>query len=179
MNKKAQDIQRLLEAMNEKLENAGYGTANPCFHFNEYNDDNIYIQDLGFEIGYLKSLLNACFTRNYIERATTKLDYDYLKLTPSGQKQALCGNSQAGEPGMAIGQITINGPAQIGNGNSQNFSDFISLIEAKINEAPVSESEKEEAKTVIQKISDNQLASQSIASAIGAIIGGVINSLCK
>ena len=175
MDQQEQDIKMLLKAINDELESTPIDIDYVFF----YNDKskNTFLNRLSFDHEYLCRLLDICERRKQIEKINFQwLDHTKIWLTPAGQEKALSDNDQEKIPPI---NIIFNGPTQVGNGNIQNFSDFISIIEAKINEAPVAESEKEEAKTLLQKISDNQLASQSIASAIGAIIGDVVNSLCK
>ncbi|WP_165178221.1 hypothetical protein [Desulfovibrio sp. ZJ369] len=168
MSQIEQDIQKLLEAMNEVLERDGYSIDFPYFDFDDR--ENEIIRTLGFEYNYFCSLLNRCMTRELIKKQTIGIDFCDISLTQRGQEQALSGRKKQEMFGMNIGQITVHGPTQIGNGNIQNFSNFISTIEAQINEASVSETEKKEAKNLLVKLSENPL----VSSIIGGLLSGIV-----
>ena len=171
MDQREQDIQNLLIAMNEEFEINGYRPGIPAFNFEKYNNSNIFIQKLGFKIDYLHSLINICESRGYVERTEIGPGYSGITLTYVGKQQALMGNNQQGETLMNIEQITIHGPTQIGNGNIQNFSNYLSIIEGKINDARVSDAEKKEAKSLLLKLTENPL--------LNTIIGGLLSGFMK
>ena len=169
MSQIEQDIQKLLEAMNEVLERDG-GYID--FHyFNFDNSENEVIHTLGFEYDYFCSLLNRCMTRNLVAKKTLGLGFDDIALTQQGQEQALSTKKQQGGFGMNIGHVTINGPTQIGDGNTQNFANYLSTIENMIDNSQASEAEKQKAKGLLQQITENPL--------LNTIIGGLLSGIIK
>lgn len=169
MSQIEQDIQKLLEAMNEVLEQEGYPIDFPYFNFEDR--ENEIILTLGFEYEYFCSLLNRCMTRKLISKKTLGLGFDDIALTQQGQEQALSKKKQQGGFGMNIGQVTINGPTQIGDGNTQNFANYLSTIENMIDNSQASEAEKQKAKGLLQQITENQL--------LNTIIGGLLSGIIK
>lgn len=168
MSQKEQDIQNLLEAMNEALEDDGCSIDFPFFDFSDRKNE--IIQKLGFEYEYFCSLLNRCMTRKLIEKKTLGLGYYDIALTSLGQRKALSGKNQREEHSMNIGQITINGPTQIGDRNIQNISNCFSKVEAMINEAHASDAEKKEAKSLLQKMTENPLLNTIISGLVSAAL---------
>lgn len=169
MNQLEQDLHTLLVAMNQQLEDTGYYCDVPCFNFDD-PENKIFLR-LGFDSGYFKKLIQIGIKRGFIEKKCLdlgiKLDCKY-SLTKSGEKVVLDENSKYEKQSMTIGKLIVNGPAQIGEGNIQNFTNFISAIDAKINEMPVSEAEKKDAKSILLKLTENPLVSSIIGALISA-----------
>ena len=169
MSQIEQDIQKLLESMNEALEREGCSIDFPMFDFNDRKNE--IIQELGFKYEYFCSLLDRCKTRKLIEKKTLGLDYSDIALTQKGQEEVLSARKKPIEFPMNIGKMIFNGPAQIGNGNIQNISNYFSIIENEINKSHASDTEKKEAKGLLKKITENPL--------LCAILDGLISSIIK
>ena len=169
MSQIEQDIQKLLEAMNDVLERNGESINFPYFNFDDR--ENEIILTLGFDYKYFCSLLNRCMTRKLIAKKTLGLGFNYIALTQQGQEQALSTKKQQGGFGMNIGHVTINGPTQIGDGNTQNFANYLSTIENMIDNSQASEAEKQKAKGLLQQITENPL--------LNTIIGGLLSGIIK
>lgn len=163
MEQKERDIQALIECINNELETNLIHSYFVYFNPNR----NTFLYELGFDKEYLVKLLNICDKRGLLD-----VQYNYcndcfrINITPTGKDKALAGDNKEK---ISHINLTFNGPTQIGNGNVQNFSNFISTIEAQIDEAHASDAEKKEAKTLLVKLSENPLVS--------SIIGGLISSL--
>lgn len=169
MSQMEQDIQKLLEAMNDVLEQNGECIDFPYFNFEDRENEVIHI--LGFKYDYFCSLLNRCITRKLIAKKTLDLGFCNIALTQQGQEQALSRKKQQGGVGMNIGHVTINGPTQIGDGNTQNFVNYLSTIENMIDNSQASEAEKQKAKSLLQQITENPL--------LNTIIGGLLSGIIK
>lgn len=169
MSQIEQDIQKLLEAMNDVLERNGECINFPYFNFDDR--ENEIILTLGFDYEYFCSLLNRCMTRKLIAKKTLGPGFNYIALTQQGQEQALSKTKQQGGFGMNIGHVTINGPTQIGDGNTQNFANYLSTIENMIDNSQASEAEKQKAKGLLQQITENPL--------LNTIIGGLFSGIIK
>lgn len=124
MDKIDQDIQKFLETINEEFEINGYRPGDPAFNFEKYDCSNIFIQKLGFPIEYLHKLIKKCGGKGYIESTEIGDGYSVVTITPLGKQQASFSNKQPRGDSIKIKQITIYGPTQIGNGNTQNFNDY-------------------------------------------------------
>lgn len=164
MEQKEKDIQTLLKAINDELENDSLHSDSVFLSPSK----NTFLTELGFDYEYLIKLLNICEKRGLLKVVSNTWTGSYrISLTHAGQEKALECNNKDKIPSM---NINFNGPTQIGNGNVQNFSNFISLIEAKINEASASDAEKKEAKNLLVKLTENPL----VSSIIGGLISGLV-----
>lgn len=168
MSQIEQDIQKLLEAMNDILERKGERINTFFFNFDDV--DNEAIKESKIDPRNVDAVLNACFARELIDRVYP-LNNTSIILTQQGQEQALSTKKQQGGFGMNIGHVTINGPTQIGDGNTQNFANYLSTIENMIDNSQASEAEKQKAKGLLQQITENPL--------LNTIIGGLFSGIIK
>lgn len=70
---------------------------------------------------------------------------------------------------MQIATLNVNGPAQVGNGNTQNFNMVFHELEQKIDASGASDEEKKEAKSRLAKLLEHPL----VSAIAGGIAGGI------
>lgn len=70
---------------------------------------------------------------------------------------------------MQISTLNVHGPAQVGNGNTQNIHHVFNQLLQQIDESTASDEEKQEAKSRLSKFLAHPL--------VGSIVGGLAGSL--
>ena len=166
-------IDDLLMFMNEKIEDEGCSIGSFFFNFNEGGK---YFNNLGWTNDELIRILNVCKSRKLLEKKTMGRDNSDLVLTRQGQGRAISivnGRKKISTDNqqMSIGNITVNGPAQVGNGNVQNIESlFYNLVE-QIDKSNATEEEKKEAKGLLRSFLEHPLTSAVVGGATGGLIG--------
>ena len=165
------DIDKILIFMNDCIEQDG-STINTLY-FNFIKEDRSIMFDNNWDEDYFYSLLKKCIARRFIEHKSCTDKFFDIALTESGQGRAISAclgkdrHYELDEAKMSIGTLTINGPAQVGHYNIQNFTDLYSNILKGISEAESSDEEKSEAKNIIDKLYENKLINNIVNKMLG------------
>ncbi|EKP9110679.1 hypothetical protein P4M31_001441, partial [Escherichia coli] len=101
-------------------------------------------------------------------------DFEHVSLTEEGQSRAISikhGKNRSYELGasMQIATLNVHGPAQVGNGNTQNIHNVFNQLLQQIEKSSASDEEKQEAKKRLAKFLEHPL--------VGSIVGGLAGSL--
>ena len=169
------DIDALLTFMNDEIENMGAVVKSVTFNFNENQTDRIAIvEKVHWSEEYLLRIIKICLTRGLIERQTMASDFSYISLTEEGQSRAISvmhGKNRSYELGasMQIATLNVHGPAQVGNGNTQNIHNVFNQLLEQIDKSEASDAEKSEAKSLLVKFLEHPL--------VGSVVGGLAGSL--
>lgn len=166
---KEQNIDKLLVMLNDQIEDAG--EVINCVEFDFSQPESDFIEDFGSE-EILKSTILTCISRGFLTRKYIGCgDYDGLFLTEEGQCRAISViNQKAPEPSVpsiSIGQITNNGPSQIGNNNVQNITNILSQLMEQADKTNASEEEKNDFKTKVNAVLSHPLINTIIAAGAG------------
>ncbi|MCX8967071.1 hypothetical protein EHW66_19435 [Erwinia psidii] len=169
------DIDTLLTFMNDEIENMGAVVMAVTFDFNENKTDRIAIdKKLLWPEDHLFKIIKICLTRGLVKKHTTSRDFSYISLTEEGQSRAISvmhGKNRSYELGasMQIATLNVHGPAQVGNGNTQNIHNVFNQILQQIDNAEASDDDKSEAKSRLAKFLEHPL--------VDSIVGGLAGSL--
>lgn len=168
------DIDALLTYMNDTMESVG-GTIKECsFKFEEGDADRVQIDKLhNWPKEHLTRIINICKSRSlitnvYINSAT-------VKLTEEGQSRALSvkhGKDRSYElsgSSYTIGSVHFAGPGQIGDGNTQNITNFFKEMIDKIEQSEASPEEKEEVKSRLARFLEHPLTNTVVGGVAGSI----------
>ena len=170
------DIDTILMFMNDDLESSGSVIKNAIFGFLPGKNDYEAFQNIySWAPDRLEKILKICLTRSLVEK--THYDREALgaiALTEEGQSRAISvkhGKDRSYElgSGMQIASLTVHGPAQVGNGNVQNFQNFFNQLTQQIEAADATEVEKQEARSLLAKFLEHPL--------VCSIAGGITGSL--
>lgn len=171
---KEQNIDKLLVMLNDQIEDEG--ELINCVDFNFSQPEVELIEYFGSE-EVLKSTVLTCVSRGFLTRKYRGCgDYDGLFLTEEGQCRAISViNQKTAEPSIAsinIGQITNNGPSQIGNNNIQNITNILSQLMEQADKTTASEEEKKDFKSKVNAVLSHPLINTVISA--GAGIAGAL-----
>lgn len=180
VDRKERLIDKLLILMNDYIEKEGLIIETMLFQFCHGQQERQYIlQEAKLVDNELDILLNTCITREYIKYYSCGCDdFESLQLTKSGQDRAITAKLKR-NPSCEfnntpqIASVIINGPAQVGNRNVQNFENFIIHLKNSIDNANAPNEQKIEAKNLLEKFLEHPLT----CSIIGGTIGGITSSL--
>lgn len=174
-------INMLLCFMNDAIEENGSVPDTIEFDFNIGKEDFLLFKEkTNLSDDIIQQTLKTSYSRGYIKHASMGEGEIYC-LTTEGQGRAISversknyiDNSQ--QHNITIG--TINGPAQIGNHNTQNIENVFEYILTEIENSNASTQEKSEAKNLLQKALSHPLIIAIIGASVGAIfkktIGGI------
>lgn len=166
---KEQNIEDLMVLLYEELEDSG----NPinCATFNLSEDDPNLINLLGSSENIRKTV-NACVTRELMKyRYLGSHGLDGLAFTEKGKELALSvikrEELQSSAPVYNIGQITNNGPSQIGNNNIQNITNILSQLMEQVDKTTASEEEKKDFKSKVNAVLSHPLINTVISAGVG------------
>lgn len=171
---KEQNIDKLLVLLNDEIEESGNSIG--CTEFNLDEND----QELLFLFGSLETLrktVYTCVSRGYLKYLfLNSHDLNGLVMTEEGQCRAISViNQKTAEPSIAsinIGQITNNGPSQIGNNNIQNITNILSQLMEQADKTTASEEEKKDFKSKVNAVLSHPLINTVISA--GAGIAGAL-----
>ncbi|KHT22172.1 MULTISPECIES: hypothetical protein [Pectobacterium] len=167
------DIDALLTFMNDDMENLGETIKTVSFGFDVNQNDRIAIDELlHWSEEYLFKIINICNSRSLLHKKYG--DFKHVFLTEEGQSRAISvkhGKNRSYELGasMQIATLNVHGPAQVGNGNTQNISNVFNQLLQQIEDSSASDEEKQEAKSRLAKFLEHPL--------VGSIVGGLAGSL--
>ncbi len=166
---KEQNIDKLLVMLNDQIEDAG--EVINCVEFGFSQPEPELIEYFGSE-EILKATVLTCISRGFLTRKYMGCgDYDGLFLTEEGQCRAISViNQKASEPSVpsiSIGQITNNGPSQIGNNNVQNITNILSQLMEQADKTNATEEEKNDFKTKVNAVLSHPLINTIIAAGAG------------
>lgn len=167
------DIDALLTYMNDDMENLGGTVKTTYFGFGVDQNDRIAIDEqLHWSEEYLFKIINICHARSLVCKRAG--NFEYVSLTEEGQGRAISvkhGKNRSYELGasMQIATLNVHGPAQVGNGNTQNIHNVFNQLLQQIEASSASEEEKQEAKSRLAKFLEHPL--------VGSIVGGLAGSL--
>ncbi|EMP5336923.1 hypothetical protein AAIG28_23280 [Citrobacter freundii] len=167
------DIDALLTYMNDDMENLGETIKTVSFGFDTGQNDRIAIDEmLRWPEEYLFKIINICHSRSLVSK-----DYggfQDVSLTEEGQSRAISvkhGKNRSYELGasMQIATLNVHGPAQVGNGNTQNIHNVFNQLLQQIETSSASDEDKQEARSRLAKFLEHPL--------VGSIVGGLAGSL--
>lgn len=166
---KEQNIDKLLVMLNDQIEDAG--EVINCVEFDFSQPETELIKNFGSE-EILKSTVLTCISRGFLTKKYMGCgEFDGLFLTEEGQCRAISViNQKAPEPSapsISIGQITNNGPSQIGNNNVQNITNILSQLMEQADKTNASEEEKNDFKTKVNAVLSHPLINTIIAAGAG------------
>jgi hypothetical protein len=178
---KDEHVNMLLCFMNDAIEENGDVPGTIEFDFNVGKEDFLLFKGktkLSDDI--IQQAIKISRSRGYIEHPYMGGGEIY-RLTTEGQGRAISversknytDNSQ--QPNITIG--TINGPAQIGNNNTQNIESVFEYILTEIDNSKASIREKAEAKSLLQKALAHPITSSIIGASVGAILKKLIGGI--
>lgn len=174
------NIDALLIFMNDTLEVSGRTAKNYRFAFDPGKPDHsAALNSTSLSPDELISAIKVCLSRRLIEQRTIGGGLSSISLTDEGQGRAIStklGKDRSYELGAAmhIANLTVNGPAQVGNYNSQEFNNCFQTLIQKIEASNTSPAEKEEAKNLLKKALEHPLTSAIVGGITGAVAGVVI-----
>ncbi|MDR0339465.1 MAG: hypothetical protein LBH65_04215 [Desulfovibrio sp.] len=183
MNDDERRIDSVLVLMNDVCEERGRDVSHIRFDFSKHQNDH-HVQDLlasnQCSIEDFQRTLRQCKTRKFIEHTCMgSEEFGNLALTRLGQARAISaknGRNRSAEliSPVNIGAVHIQGPTQIGNGNTINIQQNLHEEILKIIESSTaSEVDKKEAKSLLAKFFENP----SVAAVLGSISGTIGNIL--
>lgn len=127
----------------------------------------------GWANNEITDIVKACIARGYIKRGSISSEFGFLQITDTGicfvdnYEDELQSNKT---PPISIG--AINGPAQIGNHNTQNITIEVAiqkmLDSIESSDAPISE--KIEAKSRLSKFLEHPIVAPLISDSIKATV---------
>lgn len=167
------DIDALLTYMNDDMENLGETIKTVSFGFDMDQNDRIAIDErLHWSEEHLFKIINICHSRSLLRKDYG--DFEHVSLTEEGQSRAISvkhGKNRSYELGasMQIATLNVHGPAQVGNGNTQNIHNVFNQLLQQIEKSSASDEEKQEAKNRLAKFLEHPL--------VGSIVGGLAGSL--
>lgn len=167
------DIDALLTYMNDDMENLGETIKTVSFGFDMDQNDRIAIDErLHWSEECLFKIINICHSRSLLRKDYG--DFEHVSLTEEGQSRAISvkhGKNRSYELGvsMQIATLNVHGPAQVGNGNTQNIHNVFNQLLQQIEKSSASDEEKQEAKNRLAKFLEHPL--------VGSIVGGLAGSL--
>lgn len=166
---KEQNIDKLLVMLNDQIEEAG--EVINCANFSFSQPDSELIEYFGSE-EMLKATVLTCVSRGFLKRKYLGCgDYDGLFLTEEGQCRAISVINQKSQDcsvtAINIGQITNNGPTQIGNNNVQNITNILTQLMEQVDKTTASEEEKKDFKAKVNALLSHPLINTVIAAGAG------------
>ena len=175
------DIDTLLVFMNSDLEAQGMLIGNSVFQFSaEGIDGKSILEKTGWNIDHLQRILKVCSTRSLVQEIHASFRHGTyeVSLTDEGQSRAISathGKNRSYELGaaMQIANLNIHGQAQVGNGNVQNISNTLTLLQQQIEAANAPAEQKEEVKGLLSRLMEHPL----VCSVLGGIAGGVTGNM--
>lgn len=167
------DIDALLTFMNDDVENLGETIKTVAHGFEAGQNDRTAIDEqLHWSEEHLFKIINICHSRSLVSKRNGR--FSRVALTEEGQSRAISvkhGKNRSYELGasMQIATLNVHGPAQVGNGNTQNIHNVFNQLLQQIEDSAASDQEKQEAKSRLAKFLEHPL--------VGSIVGGLAGSL--
>lgn len=167
------DIDALLTYMNDDMENLGETIETVSFGFDAGQNDRVAIDELlHWSEEYLFKIINICHSRSLVRKNYG--GFQNVSLTEEGQSRAISvkhGKNRSYELGasMQIATLNVHGPAQVGNGNTQNIHNVFNQLLQQIETSSASDEDKQEAKSRLARFLEHPL--------VGSIVGGLAGSL--
>ena len=177
-------MDEVLVFMNEEIEDFGNTINLVRFDFNDQGEDAInFINKAGLSYEQLIPVLNTCFSRKYItQKVMGAGKYGMVELTEEGQGRAISVEAakytlprQENATGVTIGEVHAYAPAQFGNNNTQNIENVFTTIIEKIDQADVSDSEKQEANSRLKAFLEHPVTNTALGlspAVIQSLFGG-------
>lgn len=169
------DIDSLLTLMNDDMERLGATIKTVTFGFADGQDDRKAIDELcNWSEENLFRIINICNSRSLIQNLSN--DYSRIHLTEEGQSRAISvkhGKNRSYELGasMQIATLNVNGPTQVGNGNTQNIHNIFNQLVQSIDNSEASDEEKTEAKSHLSSFLKHPIVSSILGGVAGSIPG--------
>ncbi|MBU9813406.1 hypothetical protein J1781_00795 [Rahnella sp. C60] len=169
------DIDSLLTLMNDDMESLGATIKTVTFGFADGQEDRKAIDEIfNWSEEHLFSVIKICNSRSLIENVSN--DYSRIHLTEEGQSRAISvkhGKNRSYELGasMQIATLNVNGPAQVGNGNTQNIHNVFNQLVKNIEDSSASDEDKSEAKSRLASLLEHPLVTSIIGGVAGSIPG--------
>ena len=168
------DIDSLLVFINDDMESVGGTIKTTYFSFHNGSNDRLAFDKLyGWPEEHLFKTINICNSRGLLKNLSSQ--YSRVELTEEGQSRALSikhgknSSYELARSSYTIGAIHVAGPAQVGDGNTQNIYNIFQEMIDKIDRADATPEEKAEAKSLLAKFLEHPLTT--------AVVGGVSGSL--
>jgi len=178
--KKEQWIDKLLIYSNNEIDKTDKGICVVVFDFSTYGEDRIaFMQSNKIHDNELEEVLNSCINQKYLSYYAATPKHKGLRLTEYGQGRAISAErsitqKDTSPANIQIGTIYNQGPAQIGNHNTQNIEIVLKELIDKINDADVPDEQKREAKSRLKAFLEHPLVGTALGlggSAIMALLG--------
>jgi hypothetical protein len=173
---KDEQIDMLLTFMKDDIESLGRTPQVVRFDFKHNGEDFLKFKNISeLPDEEIIATLKICHSRGYIKHPYIGPD-EIIALTTEGHERAIsveaAKNYKPNPSGQSVntGNITVHGPAQIGNNNTQNIEGVFEYLIDKIEKSDATNEEKEEAKGLLHKALTHPIISSAIGSSIGAII---------
>ncbi len=173
-------IDKLLVFMNDKAEEGGHPISVLRFFFEQGGEDLVSLcSKFDWESEKVYRILNKCLSRNLIDKNVMDgTKYNSLILTRKGQGRAissLLGHEREDiNPRQThIGTLNVNGPTQVGNGNSQNIESLFYQLIDQIDNSSAPKADKDEAKGLLTSFLEHPLTSAIVGGAVGGITGSL------
>jgi hypothetical protein len=184
---KNEKVYTLLKYMQEDIEKLGQPIWNANFDFSPtiLTQDNCEIvheggEDFtafqttkGWNEQEIISTVKICIAKEYIKRTSLSLEYGLLQITDEGMDfvdKYEAEQQKSTVPSVSIG--TINGPTQVGNDNMQNITinEAIQYLITTIESSNTSASEKQEAKSRLEKFLEHPIISSLISGSLLSLL---------
>ncbi len=183
-NEKEEWIDKLLNYMNDQLEEMGSTIDQYDFDFSVEGEDSIHFQKQysGICDSILTIILKLCTSRGYIRKKymNPKL-FSGIVLTQEGRNRALSSqnihNIQPTQTNFNINTLNTHAHTQIGNYNTQEIQNIFQIIEQKIAESSEPEEKKEEAKSRLDAFLSNPLVDTILRTGITATTSNILNRI--
>ncbi|WP_443738711.1 hypothetical protein [Treponema sp.] len=171
---KEQNIDKLLVLLNDEIEESGKPIG--CAEFNLDENDNELLSIFG-DSDTLRKTVYTCVTRGYLKYLFLGAhDLTGLVMTEEGQCRAISVINQKepepSAPSISIGQITNNGPSQIGNNNVQTITNILTQLMNQVDQTDATEDEKKDFKSKVNAVLSHPLINTLVSA--GAGIAGAL-----
>lgn len=139
----AEKIQSDIDALLTYMENLGETIKTVSFGFDTGQNDRVAIDErLHWSEEYLFKIINICHSRSLVSKRNGL--FSRVGLTEEGQSRAISvkhGKNRSYEPGasMQIATLNVHGPAQVGNGNTQNIHNVFNQLLQQIETSSASD----------------------------------------
>ena len=175
-----ENITALLMHMNDVIESNGHLLNNSYWDFNngstELTDVCRATRLSGEDI---QAAVNTCISREFVDQKVFGAGrFGGLVLTKKGQARAISAKLGKDKPppsttgGTNIGKLYVQGPAQVGNGNTMNIEHVVQSFIQRIDDAEAAPERKEEAKGILRRFLEHPLVSAITGASAGALMKG-------
>lgn len=170
-------IDELLTFMNDEVEAGGHSIKVLGFNFGSGKEDmEAFCAGREWTEEQVHRALNICSSRQLITCDVCGAgDFNRQILTEKGQGRAISKKlgrprTATPDPTMSIQTLNITGPAQVGNGNIQNFGSFFNEIIQQIEKADAPPADKADVKNLLSRFLEHPLTTAIAGGATGGLV---------